>query len=543
MTRLKLEHRSHPMAFTRVFSLPPAAIALGYIASYVLLDWASFIQPFAPYGITPWNPPTGLSFVLVLLFGQRYVPLLFAAPLLADLLVRQLPLPWPVELAVCVVIGGGYAAGLAFLLRPETRFNPALASMRDLVLLLVVAGVSSAAVAACYVGVLAGAGVAGPESLYSAALRFWIGDVIGIAVVAPFALIVLTRGRTLRITRETALQIVAIIAALAFVFIYAEKHRFEFFYILFLPVIWMAVRGGLELVTLGILLTQVGLILGVQLLPQEGVDIAAFQALMLVLAMSGLAAGAVVTEHRRTEAQLRLHQDSLAHVARLGTIGEFAAMIAHEINQPLMAAGTYTRLTADTLRSVGPAGAAALETAEKAATQAQRAADVVRQLRALIRLDQTGRAPVAVERVVRESLDLCRIELDRQGITTRVDIDANLPPVMIDLLQIEQVMLNLMRNSAEAMSATDHSNRVITITANSVAANLVQIKVRDKGPGFPAEFNGAAFPPLSSTKSEGLGVGLALCRSIIVSHGGELTVGGGPDGAIVSFTLPTATTG
>jgi two-component system, LuxR family, sensor kinase FixL len=543
MTGLELEHRSHPMAFTRVFSLPPAAIAVGYLAGYALLDWVSFIQPFAPYGITPWNPPTGLSFVLVLLFGQRYVPLLFAAPLLADLLVRQLPLPWPVELVVCVVIGGGYAAGLAFLLRPGTRFNPALASMRDLVLLLVAAGVSSAAVAACYVGVLAGAGLLTSQAYIPAALQFWIGDVIGIAVVAPFALIVLTRGRSLRVTRETALQIVAIIAALAVVFIYAEKHRFEFFYILFLPVIWMAVRGGLELVTIGILLTQVGLILGVQLLPQEGVDVAAFQALMLVLAMSGLAAGAVVTEHKRTEAQLRLHQDSLAHVARLGTIGEFAAMIAHEINQPLMAAGTYTRLTADTLRSVGPAGAAALETAEKAATQAQRAADVVRQLRALIRLDQTGRAPIAVERIVRESLDLCRIELDRHGITTRVEIDANLPPVMVDLLQIEQVMLNLMRNSAEAMSVTDHSNRLITITANSVAADLVQIKIRDRGPGFPAEFNGAAFPPLSSTKSEGLGVGLSLCRSIIASHGGELTIGGGPNGAVVSFTLPVATTG
>ena len=543
MTGLELEHRSHPMAFARVFSLPPATIAVGYLASYVLLDWVSFIQPFAPYGITPWNPPTGLSFVLVLLFGQRYVPLLFAAPLLADLLVRQLPLPWPVELAVCAVIGGGYAAGLAFLLRPVTRFNPALASMRDLVLLLLVAGISSAAVAACYVGVLASVGLLTSQAYIPAALQFWIGDVIGVAVVAPFALIVLTRGRALFVTRENALQIVAIIAALAFVFIFAEKHRFEFFYILFLPVIWMAVRGGLELVTIGILLTQVGLILGVQLLPQEGVDVAAFQALMLVLAMSGLAAGAVVTEHRRTEAQLRLHQDSLAHVARLGTIGEFAAMIAHEINQPLMAAGTYTRLTADTLRSVGPAGAAALETAEKAATQAQRAADVVRQLRALIRLDQSGRAPVAVDRIVRESLDLCRIELDRQGIAARVEIEANLPLVMVDLLQIEQVILNLMRNSAEAMSATDHSNRLITVTANSVAANLVQIKVRDKGPGFPAEFNGAAFPPLSSTKSEGLGVGLSLCRSIIASHGGELTIGGGPNGAVVSFTLPVATTG
>jgi signal transduction histidine kinase len=531
------------MAFPRIFSLPPAVIGGGYLASYVFLDWASFIQPFAPFGITPWNPPTGMSFLVVLLFGQRYVPLLFAAPLLADLLIRQLPLPWPVELAACGVIGGGYTAGLAVLLRPATRFNPALASMRDLVLLLGAAAVSSAAVAACYVGVLVVAGMLTPDLYLPAALQFWIGDVIGVAVVTPYCLIVLTRGRVLSVTTETVLQIIAILAALAFVFVYAEKHRFEFFYILFLPVIWMAVRGGLELVTIGILLTQVGLILSVQLLPREGVDVAAFQALMLVLALSGLVAGAVVTEHRRTEAQLRLHQDSLAHVARLGTIGEFAAMIAHEINQPLMAAGTYTRLTADTLRSAGPAGAAALETAEKAATQAQRAADVVRQLRALIRLDQSDRAPVAVERIVRETLDLCRVELDRDGVVTRTEIDTHLPPVMVDLLQIEQVMINLLRNSAEAMTKTDHSSRLITIKATRVGRDQVAIEVHDKGPGFPAKFSGPEFPPLSSTKSEGLGVGLSLCRSIIESHGGELTIGADPEGAVVSFTLPVAKTG
>ncbi len=167
----------------------------------------------------------------------------------------------------------------------------------------------------------------------------------------------------------------------------------------------------------------------------------------------------------------------------------------------------------------------------------------MRQLRALIRLDQSDRAPVAVERIVRETLDLCRVELERHGITTRVEIDAKLPPVMVDLLQIEQVMLNLLRNSAEAMSETDHSSRLIAIRATAAAADQVAIEVRDRGPGFPTEFTGSAFPPLSSSKSEGLGVGLSLCRSIIVSHGGELTIGGGPEGAVVSFTLAAANTG
>ncbi|MEJ2373888.1 MAG: MASE1 domain-containing protein [Pseudolabrys sp.] len=532
------------MAFSRVFSLPHYALGLSFLALYVLLDWISFIQPFAPFGITPWNPPTGLCFILVLLFGQRFIPLLFVAPLLADLMVRQLPLPWSVEIATSLIIGGGYALGLAVLLRPATRFNPALTSMRDLLMLFAVAAVSSAVVAASYVGLLVGSGWVAAEDFAAATLQFWIGDIIGVAVVAPFALILLTRGQALPISGETALQIVAILVALAFVVVFVEKHRFEFFYILFLPIIWMAVRGGLELVTVGILITQIGLIVSAQLLPHADIDVAVFQALMLVLALTGLAAGAVVTEHRRTELQLRRHQDSLARVARLGSMGEFAAMIAHEINQPLMAAGTYARLIADTLRDDDHHDGTAVETAEKAAAQVQRAADVVRRLRALIRLDQSGRAPVSVARIVRDTLALSRPFLDRHGATVRVTLDSNLPLVTVDLLQIEQVLLNLLRNAAEAMADAAGGN--VTIAASAAAPDQVTVTVRDTGPGFPPDFAADGLPPLTSSKPEGLGVGLSLCRSIVEAHGGELTIGGGEGGkpgAVVRFTLPAAKAG
>jgi two-component system sensor kinase FixL len=536
---MTFERRTIAMAFPSVFSLPLYVVGAGYLAGYVLLDWISYIQPFAPFGITPWNPPTGLSFIVVLLFGQRLMPLLFVAPLLADLMVRHLPLSWALEFATCAIVGAGYAAGLFVLLHPATRFNPALTSMRDLIVLIGVAALSSAAVAASYVGLLVASGLVAPADYVAATLQFWIGDIIGVAVVAPFALILLTRGRSLRITRETAIQIVAIVAALVFVFFFTEKHRFEFFYVLFLPVIWMAVRGGLELVTAGILVTQIGFIVSAQLLPPASIDITAFQALMLVLALTGLAAGAVVTEHRRTEMQLRLHQESLARVARLGSMGEFAAMIAHEINQPLMAAGTYTRLTADSLRGHAEQDEAAVETAEKAAAQVQRAADVVRQLRALIRLDRSSRAPVAFDRIVRETLDLCRPELERHGVTARVALGTNLPPVMVDFLQIEQVLLNLLRNAAEAMAGAPGT----IVIEGTAAPDAVSVEIRDSGPGFPPEFGGAEFPPLSSGKSEGLGIGLALCRSIVEAHGGKLTIGGGAGGAVIRFTLPAAQAG
>lgn len=533
------KHRASLMAFPRVFSLPRPVIGLAYLAGYVGLDWVSFIHPFAPFGITPWNPSTGLSFVLVLLFGQRFVPLLFVAPLLADLVVRQLPIPWSVEIAATTLIGAGYSVALVYLLRPATHFNPTLSTMRDLCLLLLFAGLSATAVAIGYVGILIAAGLLPGTAFFDAVLRYWVGDMIGIAVVCPLALIFFARGRLLRSSLETVAQIAAIVVALALVFVFADKHHFQLFYVLFLPIVWMAVRGGLEGVTVGILLTQIGLIAGVEILPTDEIDVTAFQALMLVLTMTGLIAGMVVTEHRRVQFQVRLHQDSLARLARLGSMGELAAAVAHEINQPLTAAGTYARLVVDTLRTGQRDDAAIVETAGKAATQVERAAEVVRRLRALIRLDQTGRAPAGIERIVRETLELCQPDLDRYGIRARVSLDSSLPAVLVDLLQIEQVLLNLIRNAIDAMQESGPGGMIV-IEAVRGEPGFVELRIRDSGPGFPPEVVAEQFLPLSSTKAEGLGVGLSLSRSIVESHGGRLSLGGSAQGASVQFTIPVA---
>ena len=526
------------MAFPRLFALPRVAVGAAYVAAYVLLDWISFIDPFAPYGITPWNPPTGLSFALVLLFGQRMIPFLFVGPFLADLMVRQLPFPWTLELATTAIIGGGYSLALLVLLQPKTRFNPALRSLRDLFLLLATAAASAALVATSYVAALIAAGLLSGEDFALACLRFWVGDLIGIAVTTPFALMFLTRATPLKVSVEMAVQFIAILTALWMVFGFAQKHQLQLFYVLFLPIVWMAVRAGLEGVTAGILVTQLGLVIGVHMLPSAEVDVTAFQALMLVLAMTGLMAGALVTEHRRTEFQLRLHQDSLARLARLGSMGELAAAVAHEINQPLMAAGTYSRLVLDTLRRRRDNDASLVETAGKVTAQVERASEVVNRLRALVRLDKTGRAPTTVERIVNEALDLCRPELDRNGIKVRTLLGDKLPPVIVDLLQIEQVLLNVVRNSIEAMNDVGHDGGIITIEARQAESGDVEVSVRDTGPGFPAELLADQFPPFATTKAEGLGMGLSLSRTIVEAHGGRLTAGGDRHGAVVQFTLP-----
>jgi two-component system, LuxR family, sensor kinase FixL len=529
--------RLNRVAYPRSLFLPAAIVGIGYLAGYVLLDWISFIEPYAPANITPWNPHTGLSFVLVLLFGRRMIPLLFIGPLLADIVLNLSPVPWVVELSFVVLIGGGYSAALVFLLRPSMRFDPALLSMRDLVLLMLVAAASAAFVASSYVAVATFAGMLPIKDFAAATLRYWVGDMIGIMVVTPFAMIALTRNHVLRISLETLLQFAAIIGALALV-LYAEEQRFQLFYFLFLPIVWMAVRAGLEGVSAGIVITQVGLIVGVMVFPAGGHNVTGLQILMLVLSATGLVAGELVTEHRRTESRLRMHQESLSRVTRLGSMGELAVAVAHELNQPLMAARTYTRLVEDKICSGNADPATVAETAKKALAQIERAAEVVRSLRALVRLDRSNRAPCSVERIVNETLALCEPALAQIAANTRVVLASDLPPVMVDILQIEQVLLNLLHNAIEAIGEAENRQGSILVEASAAGAGFVEVRVSDNGPGFPPGLLESPFLPFSSTKAEGLGFGLPLCKSIVEAHGGRLWLDRNTQGAAVHFTLP-----
>ena len=157
------------MAFPRVFDAHKLIVGLVYLAAYAVLDWISFIEPYAHLGITAWNPGTGLSFALLLLFGLRMIPFLLISPLLADYLTQQFAMPLQVAILAWVLVGGGYSIALAILLHPKLRFEPTLDSMRDLVLLMTVAVVSAAFVAIGYVSLTIAAGLLPPADFTAAA--------------------------------------------------------------------------------------------------------------------------------------------------------------------------------------------------------------------------------------------------------------------------------------------------------------------------------------------------------------------------------------
>lgn len=523
------------MPILRLLSRRHVEIAAAYLGGYVLLDWLSYVHPFASLGITPWNPQTGLSFALILLFGAEFLPWLFVAPVLADILVRGFPLPIGAAVAASVIIGGGYSVATSVLMAPRLGFDPTLGARRSLLLLLGIAVASTAIVTAAYVSMLVAAGVVPAADLGGAALRFWVGEIIGITVLTPFLLIAATRRWTLRPSWELCSLLALALAALWAVFGLADAFRFQLFYLFFLPIVWTAVRFGLEGVCAALVVTQIGLMTAIHITGQDAANVTAYQALMVVLAFTGLAVGVLVSEQQRAQRQLRINQVALTRALRLGTMGEFAAALAHEINQPLTAVANYARVA----KSANDLAAAA-EASTRVIAQVERAAEVVRRLRNFIRLGRSEVAPIAVAKLIDEALAYCQAEADRHGVQLQLKIARDLPPVRVDALQIEQVIVNLVRNAAEALADAGRFDGRVTLEAERERADEVVIRVRDNGPGFDPDLIERVATPFTTTKPDGLGLGLSLARSIVEAHGGRLAVDSSLSGAVVSFTLGCA---
>jgi C4-dicarboxylate-specific signal transduction histidine kinase len=400
--------------------------------------------------------------------------------------------------------------------------------------------VASVSIAFAYVTLLVGADLLPLPEARSAMLRCLVGDMIGIAVVTPFGLLAFSGKHLVKMGWEPALQMTcSIILTMWVAVVFAEHDQLQLFYLLFLPLTWTAVRSGIEGVCVSLVLVQAALFVAILAFARQRVDVLDFQARMLVLAGTGLFAGVLVTERRLAELQLRMNQHALAQLSRLGSMGELAAAMAHEINQPLSAARTYTGMVAESLQAEHLKDAATVDLASKAAFQINRAADVVRRIRALVRMGRIDLVPTSVDRVVEEAADLARLDLERQSIALKLEVQQSLPPVIADRLQVEQVLLNLIRNSAEAIVAAKSQRREITVRARRGRDHVVEVSVEDTGPGFPAPFGEGGPPPLSSTKVDGLGIGLSLCRSITEAHGGALSIESGRWGAAVHLTLPT----
>lgn len=493
--------------------------------------------------LVPWNPGPALIIVYLLLHGFRWLPLLLAGSLLgaADLTAT----PWQVaEVALY--------AGAAWLLRGPFRIDPDLQDFEDVFRFVAVASAAAMAMALLHLLRLQGL-EAGAQQI--AFLRSWLADMIGLSVIGPLLLI--HRGAWAHLGRlktlmrwEVMAQAGAIAATLYLMFPRVVGSRF---YPMFIPLVWVAARHGLAGVAAALLPIQLCFLSAMVLLDLQANQEVKLQILMLSLALTGLLLGAVISERERaraaaieSESHLRAmradldrRRHEIEHASRSSLTGELAAALAHELNQPLAAIVNYIGAGQRTLLNSGDASAA-ISQITQAAAQAERAGQVIRRMREFFCNAALETQPVPVIGMVEELLLLMEDEAVRASATFEVAV----PPVLVavaDRLQITQVLINLVRNSLDALTAVGQGRRVIRIAA-AAEPGFIRLSLQDNGPGISQEVSASLFSPFTTTRSFGMGLGLSISRSIIEAHGGELWVGetAAEEGALFHFTLPAA---
>ena len=247
-----------------------------------------------------------------------------------------------------------------------------------------------------------------------------------------------------------------------------------------------------------------------------------------------------LTEPQKTEARLQELQTELVQISRLTAMGEMASTLAHELNQPLSAITNYLRGSRRLLEGASEANWGRVrEAVEKAGDQALRAGQIIRRLRDFVARGETERRVESLNKIIEEASALALVGAKERGVRVRFQFDPRIDVVLADRVQIQQVLLNLIRNAIEAMEGVER--RELTVSTAPFGNGEAQIKVTDTGPGIATEIADQLFQPFITTKQHGMGVGLSISRTIIEAHGGRIWVDQNPGGgATFCFTLRTA---
>ena len=247
-------------------------------------------------------------------------------------------------------------------------------------------------------------------------------------------------------------------------------------------------------------------------------------------------------EAKLAEAEKEIHQlvSHLAQVSRVSVMGEMAANIAHEINQPLSAIATYAQSARRLLNAETPNLHTLSKPLDKIAEQALRAGEIIKGIRNWVRDQDTERQRCALDKLILAVIEIARLNNKQEEVDIQLELDPALPEVMVDPIQLQQVLFNLIRNALDASESCQHAKRV-TISAEATSAERVTVRVNDRGAGIDETARSRIFEPYVTTKAAGMGMGLSICKTIIEAHGGELSyrprTGGGTS---FYFTLPTA---
>jgi two-component system, LuxR family, sensor kinase FixL len=510
------------------------ATAGGLLLIWVLLDWVSSIHNYKGSLITPWDPGVGLLFAIIARGGIFHGLTLFAGVVCAEFVVRHAELGVPVTLASAAIIASTYTTA-AMLARYHFSVDVELARLRDIVLLILI-GISGALVVAILLPLLLIVdGRFGVDDFLPSLLRGFVGDAIGIAVVSPLTLRLwylrrqLTPARIRLVLPEVILYAALIAGSLWVILQTSSQHGSNFFYLLFLPVIMAAVRQGFDGACISLLVTQIGLVLLLQRYSFDAETFTEFQTLMFALTATALSVGAIVSEREQArlafqdaEERLKRKEADAIRAGRFSLVSAMASTLAHEINQPVTAARALARSVQHLLRGATPDLSRVDHNLTTLVSEIDAAGNIVRRIREFLQ-----RGPLMGDVDVRGLLEdvLALVEQEAASADVRVDVvvEDDLPPLRGDRGQLEQVLLNLVRNSIDAISGAPMRAGHIGLTAQrSIRPSDVLISVRDNGPGISADIAARLFEPLTTSKRDGLGLGLSICETIAAAHGGRI---------------------
>lgn len=517
------------------YSVLDVLLPVGVIALYVVLEWLSFLHEHGGLPVTPWNPGLGLMFAMIIVRGYAFGVLFFVAVLLAEIVVLRTDLSWSTILAIAAIVAGPYTL-VALAARRWLHLDAHLFRTRDVFVLVLAGAIGAIIVAVLLAILLLVVRHFDMSDITRTAMPLVVGDLIGIAVVSPFLLRLATlRRRATTLAKPgSALEIaafaIAIGSALWIVMRPVSFGSSSMFYILFLPTVVAAVRYGLDGACAALAVVQLSL---VALLQLQGFDLSRFteyQLMMLVLTLTGLLVGVLVNERqaldlaaRRAAEQLQEAQAVAARAARLNLVSGMAAALAHEINQPLTAARALAKSVQQLMRRPDGDKSRAETNLVGMIEQIDHAAAVVRRMRDFLRRGEPRVSSLGVRMVLDEALALVQPLTNAKRIALSIEVHDVMPPMYGDRVQLQQVVINLVRNAIEAILEANRTDGRIRLTAKpSHDAKEVEIRVLDNGIGITPDRAPTVFEPLVTSRPDGIGLGLAICRSIVQAHRGRI---------------------
>lgn len=626
-----------------------AVVAGLYLVLYVLLYWLSYARPLLTLGITPWNPQAGLTLAFLLFYGSRWLPVTVMAELVAEILVHDTPVPRPLMFVGSLWIGLAYGV-LAAILRRQ-QFAMPIRTAIDAARMAAISVAGTLVVAVGYVGLFVAAGVLPPDEALPGIARYWVGDLNGVLTLTPLLIYASDRIELLRVLRRHSWEILAQFAAVTLIlwaiFMLPVEDQLRFFYLLFVPIIWIALRWSWPGALSAVLAIQVGLLIaaGTEIPTARFIDL---QFLMLTLNLTALLLGAVVaeragvlrrmamreaeqrallamapdavlavdaageirvanaaaqrlfgeragvqhssrlatllpglhleaaegratfdgrredgsgfpaeiawarldppandgflvtvrdaTDRRRAEAQLRERDAALARAMRFAIAGELASALAHELNQPITALVSYLRASEILAAQTRGEDERLKATLGKAAQEAMRASEVLRRLRDFYQGGALKLEAMHVPSLCGAVVGAFQDRLRRADASLAVSVDPSIPTIEGDATQLEIVLHNVLANALDAVAHVPQPRRRIDLHG-SYASGDITLRVADSGPGISADVANKLFEPFVTSKPDGMGLGLAISRSLIRARGGELSFASSVELGGASFTI------